>query len=36
MNDTIELIWAKLPTFNKSYHEASNDSLIAINCFLPP
>lgn len=36
MSDSIDLVWAKLPSFNKNYHEASNDALVAFTSFLPP
>jgi hypothetical protein len=35
MSNTIDLTWAKLPTFHHQHHEASNDGLIAFTSFLP-
>lgn len=34
-NNTLKMRWAKLPTFEKRYHEATNDALVSFVDFIP-
>ena len=35
-NNAIKMRWARLPTFEKRYQEATNDALVSFVDFIPP